>query len=152
MVGFDQEAAATSSAVETTTRPTLNPQIPTGESTEEATCPLGCTCDAVVLLASPSRSFVAVAATEEAGECAAGTDEVGECINPDAVAQEEAGEPNETTSTPDEESDPKCPSLIHVIKCAGEYLDKNQNRLMKRSELQSAINKNPGGARVSSTF
>ena len=96
----------------------------------------------LVLPDSPTRSFLpgAAATEEEAGECAAGTNEAGECINPDAVAQED---PEESSSTSDEENDPKCPSRQYVIKCAGEYLDTNQNRLLERSELQSAIDKLP---------
>lgn len=48
-----------------------------------------------------------------------------ECINP------EAGCPTE--------EDPNCPSRPHIIRCAGKYLDTNQNRLLERVELENAI-------------
>lgn len=45
------------------------------------------------------------------------------------------------------EDDPKCPDRDHLMRCAGEYLDTNKNRLLERSELQSAIDLLPFWAR-----
>ena len=52
-----------------------------------------------------------------------------ECANPDAGC---------TT-----EEDPSCPSRPHIIRCAGKYLDTNQNKKLERSELEAAINSLP---------
>mmetsp|Transcript_3282 Transcript_3282/g.3658 ORF Transcript_3282/g.3658 Transcript_3282/m.3658 type:complete len:143 (-) Transcript_3282:286-714(-) len=52
-----------------------------------------------------------------------------------AVAQECA---NPEAGCPTEE-DPNCPSRPHIIRCAGKYLDTNQNRLLERIELENAI-------------
>lgn len=43
--------------------------------------------------------------------------------------------------------DPNCPSREHIIKCAGKYLDTNQNQKLERSELETAINGLPWFAR-----
>ena len=50
-----------------------------------------------------------------------------ECDNPDAVLAE----------------DPSCPSRPHIVRCAGEYLDKNKNKMLERSELEDAIDSLP---------
>jgi len=43
----------------------------------------------------------------------------------------------------DNPEDPKCPSRPHIIRCAGEFLDKNKNKLLERSELEDAIDSLP---------
>lgn len=43
--------------------------------------------------------------------------------------------------------DPNCPSRSHIIRCAGKYLDTNQNQKLERSELETAINTLPWYAR-----
>mmetsp|Transcript_15561 Transcript_15561/g.29354 ORF Transcript_15561/g.29354 Transcript_15561/m.29354 type:complete len:139 (-) Transcript_15561:435-851(-) len=45
------------------------------------------------------------------------------------------------------EEDPSCPSRGHIIKCAGKYLDTNQNQKLERSELETAISGLPWYAR-----
>merc|ERR1719384_828936 len=39
--------------------------------------------------------------------------------------------------------DPSCPSRPHIIRCAGLYLDKNQNKILEREELEAAIDNLP---------
>ena len=39
--------------------------------------------------------------------------------------------------------DPNCPNRNHIIKCAGKYLDTDQDGRLSRNELQTAINKLP---------
>lgn len=65
------------------------------------------------------------------GECA-NSNEEGECINPEAAT------PEPSTAT---EEDPNCPSRALVIRCAGQYLDTNQNGKLERAELEAAINR-----------
>jgi hypothetical protein len=69
-------------------------------------------------------AFVLVAPMVRAkeGECAV----EGECADPNAVV-----------------IDPNCPDREHVVRCAGKYLDKNQNGLLERFELQGAIDELP---------
>lgn len=43
--------------------------------------------------------------------------------------------------------DPSCPSRPHIIKCAGKFLDTNQNDKLERSELETAISALPWMAR-----
>jgi hypothetical protein len=50
----------------------------------------------------------------------------GECADPNAVV-----------------IDPNCPDRDHVVRCAGKYLDKNQNGFLERSELQGVIDELP---------
>jgi hypothetical protein len=38
-----------------------------------------------------------------------------------------------------EEEDPKCPSRPHIIRCAGKYLDTNNNGALERTELDAAM-------------
>ena len=59
----------------------------------------------------------------EEGECAV----EGECADPNAVVT----------------IDPNCPDRDHVVRCAGKYLDKNQNGFLERSELQGVIDELP---------
>jgi hypothetical protein len=54
-------------------------------------------------------------------------DKSGECAN---VAAD---------STNPEPADSNCPSRPHIIRCAGKYLDTNQNNKLERSELEDAI-------------
>lgn len=73
--------------------------------------------------------------------------ENGECVNPEATSvhlepEAEAREAAEEVP-PSTTEDPHCPSRQFVIKCAGIYLDKNQNGKLEREELQSAIDKLP---------
>ena len=75
--------------------------------------------------------LVAVSCHAE-GECA-NINEEGECLNPDAPVTPEVAE---TT-----EEDPNCPSRALVIRCAGKYLDTNQNGKLERAELEAAINR-----------
>jgi hypothetical protein len=56
------------------------------------------------------------------GECAVD----GECADPNAVV-----------------IDPNCPDRDHIVRCAGKYLDKNQNGFLERSELQGVIDELP---------
>jgi hypothetical protein len=58
----------------------------------------------------------------EDGECAV----EGECADPNAVV-----------------IDPNCPDRDHIVRCAGKYLDKNQNGFLERSELQGVIDELP---------
>lgn len=37
------------------------------------------------------------------------------------------------------EEDPNCPSRPHIIRCAGKYLDTDQNMSLERGELEAAI-------------
>jgi hypothetical protein len=69
-------------------------------------------------------AFVLVAPMVSAneGDCAV----EGECADPNAVV-----------------IDPNCPDRDHVVRCAGKYLDKNQNGLLERFELQGAIDELP---------
>jgi hypothetical protein len=69
-------------------------------------------------------AFVLVAPMISAneGDCAV----EGECADPNAVV-----------------IDPNCPDRDHVVRCAGKYLDKNQNGLLERFELQGAIDELP---------
>jgi EF hand len=39
--------------------------------------------------------------------------------------------------------DPNCPSRSHIIKCAGKYLDTDQDGYLSRKELDTAINRLP---------
>lgn len=89
------------------------------------------------------------ATVEVTADCNA---ENGECTNPDVVSDiPEAAQAVETetkTETSDVTEpalpeDPHCPSREYVIKCAGIYLDTNQNGKLEREELQSAIDKLP---------
>lgn len=52
-----------------------------------------------------------------------------------------ADEPVQTMT--ETEEDPKCPSRRHIIQCAGQYLDTNNNGKLDRSELQAAIDSLP---------
>lgn len=63
-----------------------------------------------------------------------------------ADADEDAPPPPAAAAAP-EVQDPKCPGRDHVVRCAGKYLDANQNGLLERSELQSAIDGLPWYAR-----
>ena len=74
--------------------------------------------------------LLAVVAHGEAGECAT----PGECANPDVVASDAGAA---------EAEDPSCPSRAHVIRCAGQVLDTNNNGKLERDELQTAIDKLP---------
>jgi hypothetical protein len=75
--------------------------------------------------------FVLVAPMVSAneGDCAV----EGECADPNAVVID----PNAVVI------DPNCPDRDHVVRCAGKYLDKNQNGLLERFELQGAIDELP---------
>ncbi len=79
--------------------------------------------------------------------------ENGECANPEASSNPaedevvvEASEVVESTVA----EDPHCPSREYVIKCAGIYLDTNQNGKLEREELQLAIDKLPWYSRGTS--
>ena len=52
----------------------------------------------------------------------------------------------------DNPEDPKCPSRPHIIRCAGEFLDKNKNKLLERSELEDAIDSLPWYAKGALQF
>jgi hypothetical protein len=67
-------------------------------------------------------AFVLVAASATEGECGV----EGECADPNAVV-----------------IDPNGPDRDHVVRCAGKYLDKNQNGKLDRHELQGAIDELP---------
>jgi hypothetical protein len=54
-----------------------------------------------------------------------------------SATEEECADPNAVVA------DPNCPDRDHVVLCAGKYLDKNQNGLLERSELQGAIDELP---------
>lgn len=71
--------------------------------------------------------------------------ENGECVNPEATSVLPEVEVKEATEEvpPSTPEDPHCPSREFVIRCAGIYLDKNQNGKLEREELQSAIDKLP---------
>jgi len=61
------------------------------------------------------------------------------------VAEHAAAKVSGTTEerTKEEANSNKCPSREHVVKCAGMYLDKNNNGLLERQELQAAIDALP---------
>ncbi|CAJ1966690.1 unnamed protein product [Cylindrotheca closterium] len=73
------------------------------------------------------------------GDCA-NVNEEGLCANPDAATDEVTEEAVATEAT---EEDPNCPSRAYVIRCAGKYLDTNQNGKLERAELETAINSLP---------
>jgi hypothetical protein len=75
---------------------------------------------ALALVVAPS-----MVDANDAGESECGVE--GECANPEATVA----------------IDPNCPDRNHVVRCAGEYLDKNKNGLLERSELQGAIDALP---------
>jgi len=62
---------------------------------------------------------------------------------PTTTKQEEAAAEASSAATTEEINTPNCPSRKHVIACAAKYLDKNENGLLERSELQGAIDKLP---------
>jgi hypothetical protein len=66
--------------------------------------------------------LVAPMVSANEGECAV----EGECADPNAVV-----------------IDPNCPDRDHVVRCAGKFLDKNQNGFLERSELQGVIDELP---------
>jgi len=80
---------------------------------------------------------VALAAADDA--CASGE---GECANPDVAATDAAA-----AAAAAEPVDPNCPSRDVIIRCAGKYLDTNQNGKLDRPELQGAIDSLPWYAR-----
>eukprot|EP00536_Pseudo-nitzschia_multiseries_P002259 jgi/Psemu1/294763/fgenesh1_pm.30_\ len=87
--------------------------------------------------------------------CAAGD---GECANPDVAATDvdisadaaeaEADAPEAIPiAAAKEPLDPNCPSRDVIIRCAGKYLDTNENGKLDRPELQGAIDQLPWYAR-----
>ena len=69
----------------------------------------------------------------------------GECANPDVEGASDA-DSNEAPAEQavlGEKEDESCPSRPFVIQCAGRFLDVNQNGLLERAELQSAIDALP---------
>jgi len=74
----------------------------------------------------------------EVKQCGGEQGEGQQCINPDAEAATSDGKADAESN-----DDPTCPSRSSVIRCAGEYLDTNQNGLLERSELQAAIDSLP---------
>merc|ERR1719148_652378 len=57
-----------------------------------------------------------------------------------AAGKQECANPEAGCAT---EEDPNCPSRPHIVRCAGKYLDTNQNQILERSELETAIDTLP---------
>lgn len=76
------------------------------------------------------------AATEQ--ECA-NTDE--ECKNPEVATSDDVDD----AAVADDgiKEDPSCPSRPHIIQCAAQYLDTNDNNKLEREELEHAIGNLP---------
>jgi hypothetical protein len=77
---------------------------------------------------------------EEEQQCEAST---GECANPEVLATADVSAEADPETIIADKEDPSCPSRPYIIKCAGEYLDTNNNGALERDELQHAIDSLP---------
>lgn len=59
------------------------------------------------------------------------------------VVEDKLPESNEASQSGKAKIDPSCPDRDHLMRCAKEYLDKNKNNMLERSELEAAIDALP---------